>query len=1189
MIGRVAASSLLLDREFVSMTETFEAQLTAQRPLPVAVNGLTGGTMNAAALLMAERAMTSGGVLLLLAENERVCRALSAFLTESGVPSAVYPYRDMIMHPVTASHEHDRARLSVLSGILHGKLHAVVTTPSALLQYTLPSARLSRCSLLLERETVIDPSELCERLVSLGYKRSDVTEAAGQFSARGGIVDLFVHESDAPVRMEFFGDEIDRMCYFDPATQRSGEICEKVELLPALEVILDGEARRNVKARIEKMLRYKKDMQASGVLREELALLDAGIPLPDADKYIAAAYDTKESLLSYLTEQAKGERVRIALLGTAGVEEQLSASLRMQNEEVSALIEGGFVWGEWAHYSASESDYRRFLETNAVLHMNVFAGVASGTRLSGLFGMQVRRGSVYSEHEALLLEDIAALVRGKYRILLLAGSSYAQGGVIASLTERGYTALACDGALCFDRMTAGVVYVSDGDFPGGGFELISARCAVLSLQEGESQAALRKKKKERAKKFAHSAGEKILSYAELKFGDFVVHEMHGIGQFVGMETLRVDGVLREYITIRYAGSDKLFLPAERLEAISKFIGGGEDGTVKLSKIGGGDWQRAKQRAKHSAEEMAKELIELYATRMRKKGHAFPPDSSLERDFDADFPFEETDSQLAAIEDIKQDMMKSVPMDRLLCGDVGYGKTEVALRAAFKAVVGGKQVAILVPTTILALQHYQTVLSRMRGYAVSVEMLSRFRRPKERAEIVRRVARGDVDIIIGTHSLLSKQVSFKNLGLLIVDEEQRFGVGQKEKIKQLAKDVDVLTLTATPIPRTLNMAMSGIRDMSLLDEAPGGRYPVQSYVLEHNDTVIAEAIRREISRGGQVLYLYNRTETIGQVADRITRQCEGARVVYAHGQMDKETLEDIWQEMVNGEIDVLVCTTIIETGVDLPNANTLIIEDADRLGLSQLHQLRGRVGRSGRHAYAYFTYRQGKALSEIATKRLDAIREYAGFGAGFRVALRDLEIRGAGNLLGAEQHGHIDAVGYDLYIRLLNEAILTEKGEAPASPFEAKVKLDGDAHIPEKYIAASSQRMEMYKKISLIGTKEDQSDVLDEFCDRFGEPPECTLRLLDAALARALAARARIERVEQRGEELYFVSDKPAIGIWSELFAGHQTLRFGGGSIAGIHCRIPKNERDGASYAVRILSDYLSVLDEIRREGEGENA
>ena len=1183
MIGSIAASSLLLDREFLSALSTLDAQIDSRKPLPVALNGLTGGTMNASALLLAERAAASRGVLLLLAENERVCRALAAFLTENGVRAAAYPYRDMIMHPVVASHEHDRERLSVLSGILEGRLDTVITTPSALLQYTVPRSRLAERALLLDARTVIDPSVLCEKLTALGYKRSDTTEAAGQFSARGGIIDLFVHEEGLPVRIEFFGDEIDRMCYFDPATQRAGEPCESVQLLPALEVILDGEAQQTVRARIEKMLRYKKDMQSASVLREELALLEAGIALPDADKYIAAAYETQESLLSYLEARAEGSRVRVALLGTAGVEEQLEASLGIQREELSALVQGGFVWGEWASYSGTETDYRRFLERSAVLHMNVFAGVKSGTRLSGLFGVQVRRGNAYSEHRALLVEDVTALSRSGYRMLLLAGSSYAQSGVIASLNAGGVTAVAIDQGVRFDDMKAGIVYVSEGDFPGGGFELISARCAVLSLQEGEAQATLRKKKKERAKRFASSAGEKILSYAELKVGDFVVHETHGIGQFVGMETLRIDGVLREYITIRYAGSDKLFLPAERLEAISKFIGGGEEGTVKLSRIGGGDWQKAKQRAKHSAEEMAKELIELYATRMRKKGHAFPPDSSLEKDFDADFPFEETDSQLAAIEDIKEDMMKSVPMDRLLCGDVGYGKTEVALRAAFKAVVGGKQVAILVPTTILALQHYQTVQSRMRGYAVSAEMLSRFRRPKERAEIIRRLARGDLDIIIGTHSLLSKQVSFKNLGLLIVDEEQRFGVGQKEKIKQLAKDVDVLTLTATPIPRTLNMAMSGIRDMSLLDEAPGGRYPVQSYVLEHNDAIIAEAIRREISRGGQVLYLYNRTESIGQVADRIARQCEGARVVYAHGQMEKEALEDIWQEMVSGEIDVLVCTTIIETGVDLPNANTLIIEDADRLGLSQLHQLRGRVGRSGRHAYAYFTYRQGKALTEIATKRLDAIREYAGFGAGFRVALRDLEIRGAGNLLGAEQHGHIDAVGYDLYIRLLNEAILTEKGEALPPPFEAKVKFDGDAHIPDRYIAASAQRMEMYKKISLIGTAEDRSDVLDEFCDRFGDVPECTMRLLDAALARALAARAQIERVEQRGDELYFVSEKPAVGIWSELFAKHGTLRFGGGAIAGIHCRIPKNERDGASYAVQILTDYLEILDEIRKE------
>ena len=613
---------------------------------------------------------------------------------------------------------------------------------------------------------------------------------------------------------------------------------------------------------------------------------------------------------------------------------------------------------------------------------------------------------------------------------------------------------------------------------------------------------------------------------------------------MGMQQICTDGVTRDYITIRYAGSDSLFLPAERLEMIAKYIGArSEDGTVRLSKLGGGDWQRTKSRATAAAKDMARELVRLYAERQRREGFAFPPDSELEREFADAFEFEETEPQLAAIAEITADMARPVPMDRLLCGDVGFGKTEVALRAAFKAIVSGKQVAILVPTTILAMQHYQTALSRMRGHAVNVEMLSRLRTPKEQARIQRRLARGEIDLVIGTHSLLSKNISFRDLGLLIVDEEQRFGVGQKEKLKTLATDVDVLTLSATPIPRTLNMAMSGIRDMSVLDEAPADRHPVQTYVMEHSEPVIEEAVRRELARGGQVLYLYNRTESMERPYARLCRAFPDAHVAVAHGKMDKEELEDIWQALVRGDIDILICTTIVETGVDLPSANTLIIEDADRMGLSQLHQLRGRVGRSGRQAYAYFTYRRGKELSEIAEKRLRAIREYAAFGAGFKIALRDLEIRGAGNLLGAEQHGHIDAVGYDLYVKILSEAILEERGEVRETPFESQIELSVNAHLPEGYVRRSADRMEMYKKISLISSEEDMRDVLDEFSDRYGEPPAPVLRLLRVALSRALASRARIGRVDAADGVLRFFAEQPDLSVWSLLFEENKSLRF----------------------------------------------
>ena len=644
-------------------------------------------------------------------------------------------------------------------------------------------------------------------------------------------------------------------------------------------------------------------------------------------------------------------------------------------------------------------------------------------------------------------------------------------------------------------------------------------------------------------------------------------------RFEGMQQIRTDGVTRDYITIRYAGTDSLLLPADRLELISKYIGAGSaEGAVRLSKLGGADWSRAKSRAKSSAQDMAKELVRLYAERQRREGFAFPPDCDMEREFADAFEFEETEPQAQAIAEITGDMMRPIPMDRLLCGDVGFGKTEVALRAAFKAIVGGKQAAILVPTTILAMQHYQTAISRMRSFPVEIEMLSRLRKPKEQELIRRRLERGQIDLIIGTHSLLSKQIRFRDLGLLIVDEEQRFGVRQKEKLKTLATDVDVLTLTATPIPRTLNMAMSGIRDMSVLDEAPADRQPVQTYVMEHDDIVISEAIRKELARGGQVLYLYNRVETMEKPAARLSEQFPEAQITVAHGKMDKEELEDIWQSLVRGEIDILICTTIIETGVDLPNANTLIIEDADRMGLSQLHQIRGRVGRSGRQAYAYFTYRRGKSLSEEAEKRLKAIREYAEFGAGFKIALRDLEIRGAGNLLGAEQHGHIDAVGYDLYVKILNEAILEERGIVTEVPPEAQIDISVDAHIPEGYIRTSPERMEMYKKISYVRSPEDLSDVLDEFTDRYGDPPRPVARLLWVAVSRAIATRMHFTKIECKDNHLRFLSDKPDLAVWSALLPDHPGLRFVGSGTAPVVYRLGRGE-DIAETLYRLMVAY----------------
>jgi len=994
-----------------------------------------------------------------------------------------------------------------------------------------------------------------------------MVDGVGQFARRGGIFDFYAASAHAPVRLEFFGDEVDRMGYFDPLTQRMEDACDEISLFPAREVLLSERARTDVRDAHAALLR-RADAEALPILSAERAALDAAGDVLFADRYITLAYRESATLLSYFAPHG---RVLAAVLAESGMRERAETLLRSLAEEGTRLLERGLIAAKYNRYADSYDTLTAFLEQNVALYQTSFGNSYNGA-LGGLFGFRTRRTVSYFDKPLLLEEDLKNLLAGYYRVIVVTESASAAEALSERFREGGRASVILSPDAPTDlAVLDGAVGITYGTISSG-FELMVPKIAVLSTLPDEFVRRRRTRKVRAAKQ--HSAGQKIMSYADLSVGDYVVHTVHGIGRFEGMQQIRTDGVTKDYITIRYAGSDSLFLPADRLEMIAKYIGAkSEDGTVKLSKLGGTDWQKAKSRAKSAAKDMAKELVRLYAERKRRAGFAFPPACDMENDFADAFEFEETEPQMQAIAEIEGDMMRPVPMDRLLCGDVGFGKTEVALRAAFKAIVGGKQAAILVPTTILAMQHYQTAISRMRGFPVDIEMLSRLRTAGEQEKIKRRLARGEIDLIIGTHSLLSKNIAFKDLGLLIVDEEQRFGVGQKEKLKAMTTDVDVLTLTATPIPRTLNMAMSGIRDMSVLDEAPSDRYPVQTYVMEHDDIVIGEAVRKELARGGQVLYLYNRVESMERPAAKLARMFPEARITVAHGKMNKEDLEDIWQALVRGEIDILVATTIIETGVDLPNANTLIIEDADRMGLSQLHQLRGRVGRSGRHAYAYFTYRRGKELSEIADKRLKAIREYAEFGAGFKIALRDLEIRGAGNLLGAEQHGHIDSVGYDLYVKILNEAILEEKGVVKEETFEALIDIAADANIPEAYIRTSAERMEMYKKISLITSADDASDVLDEFVDRYGEPPKPVQRLLWIAAARAMASRAKIAKIESKNGSLYFRAEKPDLAVWSVLFAERALLRFSTAAAGGaVTYRLSKGE-DASKLAFDIMSEY----------------
>ncbi len=1114
-------------------------------PLPVLASGLCEGATDAFLVSLIEdtEKERGGAPALILCPEEKDCVKLLGILEKSGLRAAFYMARDLTFYNITASHEYEHERLRVLSGILGGDFDAVVTTPDASIGYTISPERLQSNLISVDASAPLSPEELSARLVAAGYVRADPVDSPGQFAKRGGIMDVYPpygsfldadggkKSGTCALRIEFFGDEIDRMGLFDPETQRMTETVTNAHFPPARELLVTNEALNELKKAINAQFKVTHDERALETLIKERGAVDAALAsggdVHFLDKYISLIYPEHTSLWEYFKK-----RPLVLIRGTNAVTDRLKASAWHIEETVKELLEGGTIAPKYTDYTKPQSAFFALCDQSVTLHLDSIAHGIGDRRLSGLFGFRTRHTVSYAENEDLFFEDLHRYTQSGYRCLVATENRTEARAMEEKLRAAAFVVV--DTPDLPEKMEAGTVSVLT-ESTLRGFELIVPKIVLLSNDADARGGTLALSGKALSRKKKHKNTKSILSYAELETGDYVVHENYGIGQYTGIETLTCDGITRDYIGIQYAGTDKLFVPVEKMDKVSKYIGAhSDDGLVKLSKMGGEAWKRSTSRARAAAKDIAKDLIRLYAERMRRPGHAFPADDSYQKAFEEAFPYEETESQLTATDEIKRDMMNAAPMDRLLCGDVGYGKTEVALRAAYKAVLGGKQVAILVPTTLLALQHYQTIVSRMRAFAVNVDMLSRFRSSKQQATTLRRLSRGDVDIIVGTHRLLSKDISFHDLGLVIIDEEQRFGVAQKEKLKQLCAGVDVLSLSATPIPRTLNMAMGGIRDISVLDDAPGERLPVQTYVLEKDGLIIEEAIRRELRRGGQVFYLYNSVETINVAAAHLSAAIPEARITVAHGKMDKDALERIWEQMLAGEIDILVCTTIIETGVDIPNANTLIVENAHRLGLSQLHQIRGRIGRSARRAYAYFTYPAFKAIPEIAEKRLSAIREYAEFGAGFKIALRDMEIRGVGDLLGTQQHGHLDAVGYDLYIKLLNRAVLEEKGEAPQDEVECTLNLQYDAHIPEKYVPYPAQRMALYKRIALIASTDDISDVTDELVDRFGEPPRAVQNLLQIALLHSMAVKCRITSIRQDPTGVHITPEHMDFDTWAEL-------------------------------------------------------
>ena len=994
---------------------------------------------------------------LILAEDERRAREIYEDYRFYDRKVYSYPAKDLLFFQADIhGNLLIRQRMKVIKALLEEKELTVVTSIDGCMDFLESLEKIKEQLIHYESDSTVDTEQLKNQLVALGYERVGQVEMPGQFSVRGGIVDIYCLTEENPWRIELWGDEIDSIRSFDPESQRSLENLEELTIYPAVEHIGD------------------KDM---------VSFLD---------------YFPEERTIIFLDEPN-----RLTEKGGA-VEEEYRQSRMHREEKGSRNLPENWL--------CSFEQLQKELNKRNCISACALEPKQAGWKVREKFYLEVKSISAYNNSFELLVKDLHQYKKQGYRIALLSGSRTRAERLAKDLQEEG---LAAFYGQDYDReICPGEIMVVYGHAKKG-FEYPLIKFAVMTESDIFGQEQKKKKKKK------NYSGSRIQDFAELSIGDFVVHEKHGLGIYRGIEKVEVDRIVKDYIKIEYRGGSNLYIPATQLDCLQKYSGADAAKAPKLNKLGTQEWNKTKSKVRGAVKNIAKELVELYAVRQEKEGYVCGPDTVWQREFEEMFPYEETEDQLSAIEDAKRDMESTRIMDRLICGDVGYGKTEVALRAAFKEVQESRQVAYLAPTTILAQQIYNTFVQRMKEFPVRVELLCRFRTPAQQKKAIEDLKKGQVDVIIGTHRILSKDVQFKNLGLLIVDEEQRFGVTHKEKIKQLKKDVDVLTLTATPIPRTLHMSLIGIRDMSVLEEPPMDRMPIQTYVMEYDEETVREAINRELRRGGQVYYVYNRVTDIADVALRIAKLVPDARVDFAHGQMSERELENVMYSFVNGDIDVLVSTTIIETGLDISNVNTMIIHDSDRYGLSQLYQLRGRIGRSNRTAYAFLMYRKNVMLKETAEKRLAAIREYTDLGSGFKIAMRDLELRGAGNLLGAQQHGHMNAVGYDLYCKMLNEAVKEAKGIHTMEDFETSVDLNVDAYIPDSYISNEFQKLDIYKRIAGIETQQDYDDMLEELLDRFGEPGKAVLNLLAIAKLKAIAHQGYVTEIKQTGKTVRF--------------------------------------------------------------------
>ena len=1147
----------MIQAQLSHTTEFLRLSAAAQTPGACALFGLPP---SGRAVMYAALAEQLQRTLCVVTPGEAEATRFAEDLSALGVPAAVFPYRDYLLRTIDGTgRESEYRRLSVLGGLVSGRLKAVCLSAEALLQFTVPRDEFCTNTMTLRPGQSIPRDTLLQKLFDAGYVRRPQVDGPGQFSLRGDILDLYAPDMRRPARIEFWDDEIDTIAAFDLVSQRRDKNLSKVYLSPAREVLFGSTSATLAALRAaldETPARKRTRMEAC--MQNDLSLLEADI-MPEAmDKYLGIRYPKPATLLDYFTSDS----VLLVLDQPADLREAQRATQMRRNTELEGLLAdkvicpGLDVFYETEDYLLAACD--RFSTVCAENFMRSMPDI----RLKELVDAPAHQLPGWGGDVANLLDELEPLLQQGFSAVCMAGTPQAADALAADLKAKRLTVVR-EG-----EPAPGTVLVRTGHLTAG-CSFPFAKAAVFSsrrhgLEETDTPAPKKRRK------------DAYTSLDDIHNGDYVVHQDYGIGVYEGIQRMRDAGAVKDYLVIRYANNDTLYVPVTQLDQLSRYTAAADgDIKVKINRLGGTEWTKTRKKVHKAAEEMAKELVELYARRRKAQGHAFPPDDSLQTDFENRFEYEETGDQLRSAEEIKRDMEKPNPMDRLLCGDVGVGKTEVALRAAFKCIASGKQCAILAPTTLLAWQHFNTILSRFEPYGFRVGLLNRFRSAKQQKQTLYELSTGKIELIVGTHRLLSKDVHFKDLGLVIVDEEQRFGVKQKERLKEAFIGVDILSMSATPIPRTLSMALNGIRDMSTIEEPPIERRPVETYVLEYDGRIIAEAIRKELARGGQVYYLHNRVGDIESTAEKIRQLVPQARIDVAHGQMDEATLNGVWQRLLNNEIDVLICTTLIETGVDVRNCNTLIIEDADYMGLAQLYQIRGRVGRSGRKAYAYFTFHRDKVLSDDAAKRLSAIREFTNFGSGFRIAMRDLQIRGAGNLLGHSQSGHIESVGYDLYVKLLNQAIRAAKGEAPRlDKSDCRIAIKVDAFLPENYITQLSGRIEAYKRIAGILNAEDAQDVIDELVDRYGDPPKSVESLVAVSLARVTAAAAGVTDVRQAGNDLVLTLERlaPAAGARVQKGLPDNRVQVGAAPNPSLSIRLRPGDRP-----LELLNRALALL------------